>query len=40
MISELRSALIRARRTLAQDAAGVVSLAAMLVVALNLPSFF
>jgi hypothetical protein len=40
MATELKSALFRARRTLVQDAAGVVSLAAMLVVGLNLPSFF
>mgnify|MGYP001769636941 CR=1 FL=1 len=40
MRDELQAALIRARRTLAQDAAGVVSLMAMLFVGLHLPSFF
>lgn len=40
MTRELKSALIRTRATLAGDAAGVVSLVAMLVVGLNLPSFF
>lgn len=40
MLREVKSALIQARGTLIEDAAGVVSLAAMLVVALHLPSFF
>ncbi|WP_291338241.1 hypothetical protein [Albidovulum sp.] len=40
MAREVRSALIRARGTLVQDAAGVLSLIAMLLVALHLPSIF
>lgn len=39
MAREVKSALIRARGTLVQDAAGVLSLVAMLFVALYLPSF-
>lgn len=40
MARELRSALLRARGTLVEDAAGVLALVAMLFVALHLPSFF
>ncbi|WP_413863910.1 hypothetical protein [Albidovulum sp.] len=40
MTRELKSALIRARGTLIGDAAGVMSLGAMLFVGLHLPSFF
>jgi len=40
MAREVKSALMRARGTLIEDAAGVVSLVAMLFVALHLPSFF
>ena len=40
MTTELKSALIRARGTLAGDAAGLASLVGMLIVGLHLPSFF
>ncbi|MFN6951513.1 MAG: hypothetical protein ACK4NE_02820 [Albidovulum sp.] len=40
MALELKAALVRARATLVEDAAGVVSLAAILIVSLHLPSFF
>lgn len=40
MTSELKSVLMRARGTLVGDAAGVMSLVAMLFVGLHLPSFF
>lgn len=39
MPTDLRSVLLRARATLAGDAAAVVSLVAMLIVALHLPGF-
>lgn len=38
MAREIKSVILRNRATLARDAAGVVSLAAMLVVALHLPN--
>lgn len=37
MAMDLGSVLLRARKTLAGDAAGLVSLVAMLIVALHLP---
>lgn len=39
MLSEFKSVLSRAQGTLLQDAAGVVSLAVLLVVTLYLPGF-
>lgn len=40
MTTELKTALVRARATLAGDAAGLASLVGMLVVGLHLPSLF
>lgn len=37
MFDELKAAFLRSRATLAQDLAGVLALAAILVVALHLP---
>ena len=39
MAKELKSVILRNRATLLADAAGVAALAAMLVVALHLPSY-
>lgn len=38
MQTDLKSVLLRARGTLAQDAAGLISLVLMLIVGLHLPS--
>lgn len=37
MMTEIKSALVHAKGTLLQDAAGLMSLVAMLVIGLNLP---